>query len=168
MQGRTDNLSLQKGIDTEVNWSRDLENRLSKTSRQCQNKINRQEAQISSLQVQNLQLKGLLDYKALVNTISQAVTTSLKLSSQPANKGGAGTNGTGFVSKPYLGKSWPSQLGPGANGYLNLDLECQYCKDTSHLKNNSIKFNHQLAMKQKKFNSNVAPNTGALNSTLAN
>ena len=38
-----------KGIDTEVNQISDSENRLSKNSRQCQNNINKQEAQISSL-----------------------------------------------------------------------------------------------------------------------
>ena len=67
-------------------------------------KINRQEAQITSLQNQNKQLTSLPDSKALVNAISQAVTTSLKLSSQPTNKSGAASNGTGFGSKPYLRK----------------------------------------------------------------
>ena len=99
-----------KGIDIEVNEISGSENSLSKNSRQCQNKINRQEDQISSLKDQNSQLKGLLDSKVLVNAISQAVTTGLKLSPQPTNKGGAGTNGTGFVSKPHLGKPQPSQL----------------------------------------------------------
>ena len=97
----------------------------------------------------------------LVNAISQAVTTGLKLISQPTYKGGAGTNGTEFASKPYLGKPQPSQLAPGADGSLTLDLECQYWKDTSHLKDNCIKLNHQLAMEQKKLDPNVAPTTHA-------
>ena len=63
-------------------------------------KINKQEAQINSLQNQNTQLKGLLELKLLVDAISLPVTTSLKISSQSISKGGAGTTGTGYVSKP--------------------------------------------------------------------
>ena len=55
------------------------------------------------------------------------------------SKGSAGTNGTGYISKPCLGKPWPSQLAPEANGSLNPDLECQYCKDTSQLKETAAK-----------------------------
>ena len=54
-------------------------------------------------------------------------------------------NGTWYISKSYLGKPWPSQLAPGADGSLNPDLEYQYCKDTGHLKDNCIKLNHWLA-----------------------
>ena len=104
----------------------------------------------------------------LVDAISQAVTTSLKLNSQPTNKGGAGINGTRFVSKPYLGKPQPSQLAPGADGSLNSDLDCQYCKDTSHLRDKCIKLNPQLAMGQNKLDPNIGPNTHALKSKLAN
>ena len=64
-----------------------------------------QEAQINSLQNKNEQLRGLLEPKLLINDISQAVTASLKVNSQPVNKGGAGTSETGYVSKPYLGKA---------------------------------------------------------------
>ena len=129
-------------IDSEVNQIGDLEGRLSKNSRQCQNKINKQEAHIKSLQSQNQQLQSLLDPKLLVNAVSQAVATSLKLGSQPTHKGGTTSNGTGFVSKPYLGKLRPSQLAPGANRSLNLELECWYCMDSGHPKENCIKLNH--------------------------
>ena len=57
--------------------------------------------------------------------------------------------GLGFVSKPYLGKPRPSQLAPGTDASLNSELECQYCKDTGHLKDNCIKLNHWLANEQK-------------------
>ena len=100
----------------------------------------------------------------LVNVISQVVTTSLKVSSQPAKKVGAGTNGTGYTSKPYLGKSQPSQLAPGADGSLNPDLEHQYCTDTGHLKGNYIKLNHWLAQEQKTSDPNsTTSNTCASN-----
>ena len=156
-----------KGIDTEVNQISDLESKLSKNSRQHQNKTNRQEAQINSLQNQNTQLKGLLDTKLLVNAIRQTVNTSLKMNSQPTNKGDAGANGIWYTSKPYLGKPQPSQLAPGPDGSLNPNLKCQYCKDTSHLKENCIKLHCRLAQEQKQTGSNsTAPTTHA--SKLAN
>ena len=52
------------------------------------------------------------------------------------------------------------QLVPAADSSLNPELECQYCKDTSHLKKNCIKFNHRLALEQyeaaKKASNNAA------------
>ena len=74
-------------------------------------------------------------------------------------KGGVDVKGTGFISKPYLGKPRPSQLAPHMDGSLNPELECWYCKDTGHLKDNCIKHNCQLANNQK-----VASNTNAPNS----
>ena len=74
--------------------------KLSKNSRQHQNKINKQEAQINSLQNQNEQLRGLLDPMLLVSAISQSVTTSLKMNSQPVSKGGVGTDGPGMSVNP--------------------------------------------------------------------
>ena len=130
------------GINAEISQ---VGSKLWKNSRQWQNKINKQKAQINSLQNENKQLGGLLDHKLLVSAISQAVTTSLKVNSQPVNEGGSGNNGTGYISKPYLGKPWPSQLAPGADRSLNPDLEYQYCKDTGHLKENCIIVNCQLA-----------------------
>ena len=136
-------------IDSNVNLINETEGKLSKNSRQCQNKINQQEAQIKSLQNQNQQLQGLLDPKLLVNAISQAVTTSLKLGSQSTAKVGIHSKGTGFVSKPYLGKPRPSQLASSADGSLNPELDCHYCKDTGHLEEDCIKLNHWLVMEQK-------------------
>ena len=93
------------GIGAKVNQIRVLGSKLSKNFRQLQNKINNQETQINILQNQNEQLRGLLNtFKLLVDAISQAVTTSLKVNSQHVNKGGAETNGTGYVSESYLGK----------------------------------------------------------------
>ena len=48
-------------IDTNVSLIKEDERKLSKNSRQHQNKINMQDAKIKSLQTQNKQLKGLLD-----------------------------------------------------------------------------------------------------------
>ena len=108
-----------------------------------------QEVQIKSLQTQNQQLQGHLEPKLLVNAISQAVTTSMKMGSQRAVKGGMGNKGAGFSSKPYLGKPRPLQLAPGMDGSLNSELECRYCKGTGYLKDSCIKLNCQLAYEQK-------------------
>ena len=133
-------------IDSIVNLINETEGKLSKNSRQCQNKISQQEAQIKSLQNQNQQLQGLLDPNLLVNVSSQAVTTGLKLGLQLTNKGGMDSKETVFVSKPYLGKPRPSQLAPNTDRSLNPELECWYCKDIGHLKENCIKLNCWLAM----------------------
>ena len=113
-----------EGIDTEVKQISDSENRLSKIP--CSTKIKSidKRHKLVAYKEQNSQLKGILDSKELVNAIGQAVATGLKLSSQPTNNSGAGTTGTRFVSKSYLGKPKLSQLAPGANGSLNPDLEC--------------------------------------------
>ena len=91
--------------NAKISQIRDLGTKLSKNSRQHQNMIDKQKAQINSLQKnQNKQLRGLLDPKLLVNAISHAVTTSLKVNFQPQSKGATGNDGIGYVRKPYLGK----------------------------------------------------------------
>ena len=151
-------------IDSNVHLINEIEGKLSKNSRQCWNRINQQEAQIKSLQNQNQQLQGLLDPKLLVDAISQAVTTGLKLGSQSTDKGGMNSKGAEFVSKPYLWKPRPSQLAPDTDESLNLELEWQYCKDTGHLKDNCIKLNHWLAMEQKS-DHKVAPTCSSTSNT---
>ena len=138
------------GINAEISQINDSGSKLSKNSRQHKNNIDKQEAQINSLQSQNKQLRGLLDPQLLVYTFSQTVTTSLKVTSQLGNKGGAGNNGTRYISRPYLGKPEPSQLIPGANGSINPDLDSWHCKDTGHLKENCIKLNCGLGQEQRK------------------
>ena len=109
--------------------------KLSKNSRQRQNKVNQQFSQISGLEAQNKKLSQLLEPNFLVETITQAVASSLKMgrNTKPDN------SPNGYNSKPYLGMPHPSQLAPGVNGSLDPALTCQYCKDTSHLKENCVK-----------------------------
>ena len=154
--------AMATSIESKVHQISEAEGKLSKNSRQHQNKINQWETQIKSLQNQNKQLQGFLDPKLLVNAINQAVTTGLKLGSQLTRKGGIDSRGTGFVSQPYLGEPRPSQLAPSADGSLNAELECCYCKDTGHQKENCIKLNHQVDMEQKS-NQKIAPTTHASN-----
>ena len=111
------------------------EHRLSKNSRRRQNKINQQASQISSLEDQNRKLGQLCEPKYLVETITQAVASSLKMDKTTK----LDSSPSGFTSKPYLGKPHPSQLAPGVHSSLDPALTCQYCKDTNHLKENCIK-----------------------------
>ena len=156
--------AITTSIDAYIHWISETEGKLSKNLRQCQNKINQQDAQIKSLQNQNQQEQGLLDSKQLLNVISQAVVPGLKLCSQPTSKSGLDSKGTGFISKPYFGKPRPSQLAPGADGSLDPNLESCYCKDMGHLKDNCIKLTHWLAAGQKS-DQRVAPTTHALHSS---
>ena len=143
------------GINAEISQ---IGGKLSKKSREWENEIDQEEAQTNDLQNQNKQLRGLLDPKLL------AVTINWKVNSQPVTKGGSQSNGNVYIIRPYLGKALPSQLAPGANGSLNSDLECQYCKDTGHHKENCIKLNCQMAQEQRKSEQNsTAPSVCATN-----
>ena len=115
--------------------------RLSRNSRQRQRKINQQASQISSLEAQNKKLGQLLEPKFLVETITQAVASSLKMGKTT----NPDSSPSGFISKPYLGRPCPSQLAPGVDGSLDPSLTCQYCKDTRHLKENCVKLTQCLA-----------------------
>ena len=115
--------------------------RLSKNVRQRQWKIE-QASQISSLEAQNKKKLGqLLEPKFLVETITNAVASNLNMGKINNTEGSS----SGFISKPYLGRPCPSQLAPGVDGSLDPSLTCQYCKDTSHLKENCVKLTQQLA-----------------------
>ena len=80
------------------------EHRVSRYSRQRQNKINQQALQISSLEAQNKKLGKLLEPKFLVEMITQAVASSLKMDKTTK----LDSSSSGFPSKPFLGKPHPS------------------------------------------------------------
>ena len=111
------------------------EHRLSKNSRQRQQKIEQQASQISSLQAQNKKLGQLLEPKFLVETITRAVASNLNMGKTNNTE----SSPSGFVSKLYMGRPHPSQLAPGVDGSLDPSLTCRYCKDTRHLKENCVK-----------------------------
>ena len=99
---------------------------------------------ISSLEAQNWKLTQLLEPEFLVDTITQAVASSLNINGNKSQK--SDTNGaSGYTRKPYLGKPRPLQLTLGVNGSLDPELSCQYCKDTGHLKENCVKLNRRMA-----------------------
>ena len=109
--------------------------RFSKNSRQRQNKSNQQASQISNLEAQNKKLGQLLEPRFVMETITQAEASSLKIDKTTKLVSSPG----GFTTKPYLGKPHPSQLAPGVDGYQDPALTCWYCKDTDHLKENYVK-----------------------------
>ena len=111
------------------------EHRLSKNLRQRQWKIEQQASQISSLEAQNKKLGQLLEPKFLIETITKAVASNLNMGKTNNTE----SSPSGFVSKPSLGRPYPSQLAPGVDSSLDPSLTCQYCKDTRHLKENCIK-----------------------------
>ena len=81
--------------------------------------------------------------------MTQAVASSLNISggNKPPK---SDTNGaSGYTCKPYLGKPRPPHLTPGVDGSLDPELSCQYCKDTSHLKENCVKLNRRLALENR-------------------
>ena len=90
------------------------EHRLSKNSRQGQNKISQQASQISSLEAQNRKLGQLLEPKLLVEMITHTVASSLKMDKTTK----LDSSPSGFTSKPYLGNPHPSQLVPGVDSSL--------------------------------------------------
>ena len=121
------------------------EPKLSKNSPQRQNKIDQQASKISSLEAQNQKLTQLLEPKFLVDTITQAATSSLNISGGNKPQKNVKNGTSGYTGKPYLGKPRPPQLTLGVDGSLNPELSCQYCKDTGHLKENCVKLNRRLA-----------------------
>ena len=120
--------------------------KLSKNSQQRQHKIDQQAAKISSLEAHNQKLAQLLEPKFLVKTITKAVASNLNIN---MDKKFQQEQASGYTSRPYLGKPRPSKLPLGIDGSLNSELSCQYCKDTSHLKENCIKLNRRLALENK-------------------
>ena len=125
------------------------EPKLSENSQQKQNQIDQQVSKISNLETQNQKLTQLPEPKFLVNTITQAVASSLNISrgNKPQK---SNTNGvSGYSGKSYLGKPRPLQPALGVDGSLDPDLSCWYCKDTGHLKENYKKLNRRLAQENR-------------------
>ena len=79
-----------------------------------------------------------IDKQQLVKAITQAMSCmyvgTKKLASDQETKG-----------KPFLGTDRPSELSKGLDGSLDPNLSCQYCKDTSHEKENCRYLQKKLA-----------------------
>ena len=93
---------------SETSWA-SWDPRLLKNSWQRQNTIEQQTSKISSLEAQNRKLTQLLWPNFLVNTITQAVASSLNISG--SNKPQNTNNGmSAYTSKPYLESPAPHNL----------------------------------------------------------
>ena len=74
-----------------------------------ENRINQQASKMSSLEAQNRKLTQHLECKFLVNTITQAVASSVNISR--GNKPQSTSNGMSrYTGKPYLGSPDPCNL----------------------------------------------------------
>ena len=135
------------------------EHRLSKNSRQRQQKIEQQASQISSLEAQNKKLGQLLEPKFLVETITRTVASNLNMGKSNTTEGSPGR----FISKPYLGRPRPSQLALGVDSSLDPSLTCRYYKDTGHLKENFIKLTQCLAWNKQEAKTETKKNVPPMN-----
>ena len=127
--------------------SGDLEH-LSHNSRQRQNKINAQAAEIAQMKTElnkalqeNKQLKSLFSPDKMVEAMTKAVS-SMTVQSHPTSTS-KGTQYQGASS--FIGRPRPPQLACGANGTLLPSMTCNYCKDTGHFKDNCVWLNNKIA-----------------------
>ena len=121
---------------------------LSHNSRQRQNKIDAQAAEIAQMKTElnkalqeNKQLKSLFSPDKIVEAMTKAVS-SMTVQSHPTSTS-KGTQYTGASS--FIGRPRPPQLAHGANGTLLPSITCNYCKDTRHFKDNCVWLNNKLA-----------------------
>ena len=121
---------------------------LSHNSRQRQNKINAQAAEIAHMKTElnkalqeNKQLKSLFSPDKMVEAMTKAVS-SMTMQSHPTSTS-KGTQYQGASS--FIGRPRPPQLAHGANGTLLPSVICNYCKDTRHFKDNCVWLNNKIA-----------------------
>ena len=127
--------------------SGDLEH-LSHNSRQRQNKIDAQAAEIAQMKTElnkalqeNKQLKSLFSPEKMVEAMTKLVS-SMTVQSFPTSTS-KGTQYQGASS--FIGRPRPPQLASGADGTLLPSITFNYCKDTRHFKDNCIRLNNKIA-----------------------
>ena len=121
---------------------------LSHNSRQRQNKIDAQAAEIAQMKTElnkvlqeNKQLKSLFSPDKMVEAMTKAVS-SMTMQSHPRSTS-KGTQYQGDSS--FIGRPRPPQLAHGADGTLLPSVTCNYCKDTRHFKDNCVWLNNKIA-----------------------
>ena len=121
---------------------------LSRNSRQRQNKIDAQAAEIAHMKTElnkalqeNKQLKNMFSTEKMVEAMTKAVS-SMTVQSRPSlsSKGTQYKEASNFIGRPR-----PPQLARGADGTLLPSITCNYCKDTGHFKDNCVRLNNKLA-----------------------
>ena len=121
---------------------------LSHNSRQRQNKINAQAAEIAHMKTElnkalqeNKQLKSLFSPDKVVEAMTKVVG-AMTMQSHPTSTS-KGTQYQGALS--FIGRPRPPQLAHGADGTLLPSMTCNYCKDTRHFKDNCVRLNNKIA-----------------------
>ena len=121
---------------------------LSHNSRQRQNKIDAQAAEIAHMKTElnkalqeNKQLKSLFSPDKVVEAMTKAVGAMTVQSCPPSTSKGTQYQG----ASSFIGRPRPPQLACGANGTLLPSMTCNYCKDTGHFKDNCVQLNNKLA-----------------------
>ena len=121
---------------------------LSHNSRQRQNKIDAQAAEIAQMKTElnkalqeNKQLKSLFSPDKMVEAMTKVVS-SMTVQSHPTSTS-KGTQYQGASS--FIGRPRPPQLACGADGTLLPSVTCNYCKDTGHFKDNCVWLNNKIA-----------------------
>ena len=144
-QGKQQQLARVNVTSTAVE-SGDLEH-LSHNSRQRQNKINAQAAEIAQMKTElnkalqeDKQLKSLFSPDKMVEAMTKAVS-SMTVQSCPTSTS-KGTQYQGASS--FIGRPRPPQLAHGADGTLLPGVTCNYCKDTRHFKDNCVWLNNKI------------------------
>ena len=114
---------------------------LSCNSRQRQNKIDAQAAEIAQMKTElnkalkeNQQLKNMFSPDKVVEAMTKAVR-AMTVQSCPSSSS-KGTQYQGASS--FIGRPRPPQLARGANRTLLPSITCNYCKDTGHFKDNCV------------------------------
>ena len=121
---------------------------LSRNSRQRQNKIDAQAAEIAHMKTElnkalqeNKQLKNMFSTEKMVEAMTKAVS-SMTVQSRPSSS----SKGTQYKeASNFIGRPRPPQLARGADGTLLPSITCNYCKDTGHFKDNCVRLNNKLA-----------------------
>ena len=124
----------------------DTEEHLSHNSRRWQSKTNAPAVEITAVKTElnkvleeNKKLKSLFSPEKMVEGMSKAVSA---MTMQGCLKTSKGTQYQGASN--YVGRSRQPQLAFGANGTLQPDSTCFYCKDTGHIKNNCVWLNNKI------------------------
>ena len=114
---------------------------LSCNSRQRQNKIDAQAAEIAQMKTElnkalkeNQQLKNMVSPDKVVEAMTKVVR-AMTVQSHPSSssKGTQYQGASSFIGRPRL-----PQLACGADGTLLPSITCNYCKDTGHFKDNCV------------------------------
>ena len=121
---------------------------LSCNSRERQNKIDAQAAEIAHMKTklnkalqESKLLKSLFSPDKVVEAMTKVVRAMPKQSHPPSSSKDTQYQG----ASSFIGRPRPPQLAHGANGTLLPSMICNYCKDTRHFKDNCVQLNNKIA-----------------------